>query len=109
MPKTTYINIEFTINVLPSHHQVPIIIPAFVLCAAVFLVIAPIVADPQMEFLYATVMILAGLILYFPFVYFRLQLPGMGKYYLISQYKCTTFIKYLLNAAVCDIFKTFCI
>ncbi|XP_063053983.1 b(0,+)-type amino acid transporter 1 [Engraulis encrasicolus] len=61
---------------LPRAYKVPIIIPIFVLMAAVFLVIAPIVDDPQIEYLYVTLFILSGIIIYIPFIHFKLC-PGI--------------------------------
>lgn len=58
--------------------KIPIVIPIIVLIASVYLVLGPIIDDPQIEFLYATLFILAGLIFYFPFVHYKLTLPGMG-------------------------------
>lgn len=36
--------------------------------------------DPKIEYLYATVFILAGFIFYVPFVYYQKVLPGMSKF-----------------------------
>lgn len=58
--------------------KVPIVIPIIVLISSVYLVLGPIIDDPQIEFLYAAIFILAGLVFYFPFVHFKLTLPGMG-------------------------------
>ncbi len=49
------------------------------LIASVYFVIAPIIDEPAVEILYAFLFICAGLIMYFPFVYFKLRLPCMGK------------------------------
>lgn len=51
--------------------QVPIIIPIIVLTAAVYLVFAPIIDQPQMEILYIVLFIFSGVILYFPLVRFK--------------------------------------
>ena len=59
--------------------QVPIIIPVIVLIISVYLVIGPIVDNPKIEYLYATLFILAGFLLYVPFVYYKKVLPGMSK------------------------------
>uniref|UniRef100_A0A8B9CQ11 b(0,+)-type amino acid transporter 1 n=1 Tax=Anser brachyrhynchus TaxID=132585 RepID=A0A8B9CQ11_9AVES len=50
---------------------VPIIIPIIVLMAAVYLVLAPIIDQPQIEFLYIVLFIFSGVILYFPLVRFK--------------------------------------
>uniref|UniRef100_A0A663MNG7 b(0,+)-type amino acid transporter 1 n=1 Tax=Athene cunicularia TaxID=194338 RepID=A0A663MNG7_ATHCN len=51
--------------------QVPIIIPMIVLMAAVYLVLAPIIDQPQIEILYIVLFIFSGIILYFPLVHFK--------------------------------------
>ncbi|KAM4695348.1 b(0,+)-type amino acid transporter 1-like [Discoglossus pictus] len=56
---------------LPRPYKVPIIIPVIVLIASVFLVIAPIIGSPQMEYLYVTLFILSGFIFYIPFVHYK--------------------------------------
>ena len=43
-----------------------------------YLVIGPIVAEPQIQYFYALCFILAGLIFYVPFVYYKNIVPGMG-------------------------------
>ena len=60
--------------------QVNLIIPIFMLLASVYFVLAPVIDDPAVEILYAFLFICAGLIVYFPFVYFKYKLPYMGKY-----------------------------
>ena len=60
--------------------QVPIVIPILVLIVAVFLVLAPIVNDPRIEFLYAFLFIVSGLIVYVPFVHYKMYPPFMGTY-----------------------------
>uniref|UniRef100_A0A8B9CQ46 b(0,+)-type amino acid transporter 1 n=1 Tax=Anser brachyrhynchus TaxID=132585 RepID=A0A8B9CQ46_9AVES len=56
---------------LPRSYKVPIIIPIIVLMAAVYLVLAPIIDQPQIEFLYIVLFIFSGVILYFPLVRFK--------------------------------------
>uniref|UniRef100_A0A8C3TLL7 b(0,+)-type amino acid transporter 1 n=1 Tax=Catharus ustulatus TaxID=91951 RepID=A0A8C3TLL7_CATUS len=51
--------------------QVPIIIPIIVLMAAVYLVLAPIIDQPQMEILYIGLFVFSGIVLYFPLVRFK--------------------------------------
>uniref|UniRef100_A0A663EVL5 b(0,+)-type amino acid transporter 1 n=1 Tax=Aquila chrysaetos chrysaetos TaxID=223781 RepID=A0A663EVL5_AQUCH len=51
--------------------EVPIIIPIIVLMAAVYLVVAPIIDQPQTEILYIVLFIFSGIILYFPLVHFK--------------------------------------
>lgn len=54
----------------------PIIIPILVLIAAIFLVLAPVIDDPQIEYLYVTLFILSGIIIYVPFIHYKLC-PGL--------------------------------
>ncbi|KAF2349410.1 Amino acid/polyamine transporter I [Trinorchestia longiramus] len=76
-------------------YKVPIVIPILVLIVSVYLVIGPIIDDPQIEYLYATCFIIAGLLFYAPFVHKRYVLPGMGH--------VTTFFQLLLQVVPTDI------
>ena len=48
------------------------------LLVAVFIVVAPIVQSPRVEFLYAIAFILTGVLFYIAFVTYAFRLPGMG-------------------------------
>ncbi|XP_026211613.1 b(0,+)-type amino acid transporter 1 [Anabas testudineus] len=61
---------------LPRPYRVPIILPILVLIAAIFLVLAPIVDDPQIEYLYVTLFMFSGVLIYIPFIHYKL-LPGL--------------------------------
>ena len=50
-----------------------------VLVVSVFLVIAPIIASPKLEFIYSIVFMCCGAAIYVPFVHYRMKLPYMGK------------------------------
>ncbi|XP_052817307.1 b(0,+)-type amino acid transporter 1-like isoform X1 [Mya arenaria] len=52
--------------------KIPIVIPIIFLLCAIYLVVAPIVEDPQIQFLYAAIFVVGGLIFYFPLVHFKL-------------------------------------
>ncbi|EFX90440.1 hypothetical protein DAPPUDRAFT_300005 [Daphnia pulex] len=82
---------RFTKKDAPRPYKVPIIIPVIVLIISVYLVIGPIVDNPKIEYLYATLFILAGFLLYVPFVYYKKVLPGMSY--------VTTFLQLLLEVA----------
>jgi len=56
---------------------VPIVIPLIVMLASAYLVIGPIVYDPKVQYIYALLFILAGLVFYVPFVYFKIVVPGL--------------------------------
>ncbi|XP_023287334.1 b(0,+)-type amino acid transporter 1-like isoform X3 [Seriola lalandi dorsalis] len=57
---------------LPRPYRVPIILPILVLIAAIFLVLAPIIDNPQIEYLYVTLFIFSGIIIYIPFIHYKL-------------------------------------
>nr|XP_057946548.1 b(0,+)-type amino acid transporter 1-like [Doryrhamphus excisus] len=61
---------------LPRPYKVPIILPILVLIAAVFLVVAPLIDNPQIEYLYVTLFIFSGVIIYIPFIHYKLC-PGV--------------------------------
>ncbi|XP_006816949.1 b(0,+)-type amino acid transporter 1-like [Saccoglossus kowalevskii] len=65
--------------------KVPIIIPIIVFLASIYLVIAPIIDEPALEYLYATIFIFAGLIFYIPFVYYKYIPPFMRKFTIFFQ------------------------
>ncbi|KAL4234014.1 b(0 +)-type amino acid transporter 1 [Mactra antiquata] len=52
--------------------KLPIVIPILFLLCAIYLVIAPIVEDPQIQFLYAAIFVVGGLVFYIPFVHFKI-------------------------------------
>ena len=57
----------------------PIWIPCVVLVFSVYLVLAPIIDNPKIEYVYSICFMLAGAALYVPFVAYRLKMPGIGK------------------------------
>uniref|UniRef100_A0A671Q7E5 b(0,+)-type amino acid transporter 1 n=1 Tax=Sinocyclocheilus anshuiensis TaxID=1608454 RepID=A0A671Q7E5_9TELE len=71
--------------------KVPIIIPILVLLAAVFLVLAPIIDDPQIEYLYVTLFMLSSIVIYIPFIHLKL-FPGLLN-------KLTVFLQLFLEVA----------
>ncbi|XP_041668555.1 b(0,+)-type amino acid transporter 1 isoform X2 [Cheilinus undulatus] len=76
---------------LPRPYKVPIILPILVLIAAIFLVLAPIIDDPQIEYLYVSLFILSGAIVYVPFIHYKLC-PGLLT-------KFTVFLQLFLEVA----------
>lgn len=76
---------------LPRPYRVPIILPFVVLIAAIFLVLAPIIDNPQIEYLYVSLFILSGVILYVPFIHYKLC-PGFLT-------KLTVFLQLFLEVA----------
>uniref|UniRef100_A0A673BYG8 Zmp:0000001267 n=1 Tax=Sphaeramia orbicularis TaxID=375764 RepID=A0A673BYG8_9TELE len=75
------------------HHPflVPIILPILVLIAAIFLVLAPIIDSPQIEYLYVALFIFSGVIVYVPFIHYKLC-PGLLT-------KLTVFLQLFLEVA----------
>uniref|UniRef100_A0A672LZ63 Zmp:0000001267 n=1 Tax=Sinocyclocheilus grahami TaxID=75366 RepID=A0A672LZ63_SINGR len=71
--------------------KVPIIIPILVLLAAVFLVLAPIIDDPQIEYLYVILFMLSSIVIYIPFIHLKL-FPGLLN-------KLTVFLQLFLEVA----------
>lgn len=75
----------------PRPYKVPLIIPVVVLVISVYLIIAPIIDEPQIEYLYAALFIVAGLIFYVPFVYYNCMPTAMDS--------ITVFLQILLEVA----------
>ncbi|XP_045125705.1 b(0,+)-type amino acid transporter 1-like isoform X3 [Portunus trituberculatus] len=92
---TALIVMRFTMPDAPRPYKVPIVIPVLVLLISIYLVVGPIIDSPQIEYLYATLFIVAGLFFYFPFVYLKKSLPGMGH--------LTTFFQLLLEVVPTDV------
>ncbi|XP_071448903.1 b(0,+)-type amino acid transporter 1-like [Hetaerina americana] len=68
---------RWTKRSLSRPYKVPIILPIIVLLSSIYLIIAPVAADPRPEFLYAIGFILLGLTIYVPFVYYKVELKWM--------------------------------
>ncbi|XP_047220064.1 b(0,+)-type amino acid transporter 1 [Girardinichthys multiradiatus] len=51
--------------------KVPVFIAGIVALVSIYLVLAPIIDKPEWEYLYCTIFIFGGLILYFPLVYWK--------------------------------------
>jgi len=81
----TLLILRYTMKDEHRPYKVPLIAPIFVLLVSCYLVVAPIIEEPQIEYLYAFLFIIAGLIFYFPFVHFQKVLPGMDKFTLFMQ------------------------
>uniref|UniRef100_A0A673BYA3 Zmp:0000001267 n=1 Tax=Sphaeramia orbicularis TaxID=375764 RepID=A0A673BYA3_9TELE len=74
---------------LPRPYTVPIILPILVLIAAIFLVLAPIIDSPQIEYLYVALFIFSGVIVYVPFIHYKLC-PGLLTKLTVA-YLCTVY------------------
>ncbi|XP_058795708.1 b(0,+)-type amino acid transporter 1 isoform X2 [Phymastichus coffea] len=52
----------------PRPYRCPLVIPVLVLLISIYLIVAPIIDKPQIEYLYAAGFIAAGMLFYLPFV-----------------------------------------
>ncbi|XP_055549322.1 b(0,+)-type amino acid transporter 1 isoform X2 [Wyeomyia smithii] len=69
----------------PRPYKVPLIIPILVMIISGYLVVAPIIEKPQIEYLYAVLFIFAGLFFYVPFVHLGYHPKFMGNVTLFFQ------------------------
>ncbi|KAL6420447.1 hypothetical protein ACFW04_014444 [Cataglyphis niger] len=67
----------------PRPYKCPLLIPVLVLIISAYLIVAPIIDKPQIEYLYAAGFISAGMLVYLPFVKFGYVPKFMGKYTLL--------------------------
>ncbi|XP_078689024.1 b(0,+)-type amino acid transporter 1-like [Branchiostoma floridae x Branchiostoma belcheri] len=65
--------LRFTKPDMPRPYKVPIGIAIVVTVASAYLVVAPVIFEPALEYLYALLFIFAGLILYIPFVHYKIS------------------------------------
>uniref|UniRef100_A0A8C3UEM6 b(0,+)-type amino acid transporter 1 n=1 Tax=Catharus ustulatus TaxID=91951 RepID=A0A8C3UEM6_CATUS len=66
---------RFTRKNLKRPIKIPIIIPVIVTVVAIVLVLAPIISAPELPYLYCTLFILSGLIVYVLFVHLKFDWP----------------------------------
>ncbi|ESO98442.1 hypothetical protein LOTGIDRAFT_159249 [Lottia gigantea] len=78
MTAASLLVLRYTKPDLERPYKVPIIIPIIVLLASIYLVIAPIVTSPRMEYLYVVIFMFSGLFFYFPFVYYKYSFKIFG-------------------------------
>ncbi|XP_055635136.1 b(0,+)-type amino acid transporter 1 isoform X1 [Toxorhynchites rutilus septentrionalis] len=69
----------------PRPYKVPLIIPILVMVISGYLVAAPIIEKPQIEYLYAVLFIFTGLIFYVPFVHWGYHPKFMNNFTLFFQ------------------------
>ena len=68
-----------------TRFKLPIVIPILALFICIFMVVSPFVSTPKLEFVYGAAFIIAGLLFYFPFVFFKLNVPGFDRMTLFLQ------------------------
>lgn len=54
-------------------------VPILVIIIGSYLVVAPIVTNPVVEYLYVLVALVLGVVVYIPFVYYKVTLSCLGK------------------------------
>ncbi|KAK3803338.1 hypothetical protein RRG08_057896 [Elysia crispata] len=59
-------------------YKCPIVIPVVMVIISIYLVLAPIIKEPSIGYLYAALFSVGGLLFYFPFVKYKLDLPYKG-------------------------------
>ncbi|KAG5263871.1 hypothetical protein AALO_G00269550 [Alosa alosa] len=64
---------RFTRRDLHRPVKVPVMIAVLVVVVSVYLVLAPIIDKPELEYLYCTIFILSGLIFYLLFIHYKFQ------------------------------------
>lgn len=60
-------------------YKVPLILPIFTLLVSLFLVVTPIISEPDVKYLSAIGFILTGVAVYIPFVYMKKRPKIMNK------------------------------
>ncbi|XP_038059916.1 b(0,+)-type amino acid transporter 1-like [Patiria miniata] len=69
----------------PRPFRVNVLIPIFATAVCVFMILAPLIAAPTLEYLYALVLLAIGLVVYLVFVWGKRQLPFMNQMTLFYQ------------------------
>ncbi|KAG7255484.1 hypothetical protein CRUP_014855 [Coryphaenoides rupestris] len=64
---------RFTRKDLPRPVRIPIVFAGLLVLISCYLVLAPIINKPTVEYLYCTIFIFSGLLLYYPFVYRKVR------------------------------------
>lgn len=76
----------------PRPYKCPLVIPVLVLVISAYLIVAPIIEKPQIEYLYAAGFIGAGMLVYLPFVKFGYVPKFMGEYILQNKNRLVNLI-----------------
>ena len=64
---------------LARPYKVPILIPFLVLIGSVYLVVAPIIDNPKIEYIYSIIFMVGGALIYVPTVMYKLKMPMLAK------------------------------
>ncbi|CAM9624537.1 unnamed protein product [Lampetra fluviatilis] len=79
----------------PRPYKVPLAAPVLVVITAACLVLAPILEEPHIEYLYVVAFIFSGLLFYVPFVHLGVRYAGMSR--------ITTHLQLLLQVAPLEV------
>ncbi|CAI9719157.1 b(0,+)-type amino acid transporter 1-like [Octopus vulgaris] len=60
-------------------YRVPIFVPVLVILGSIYLIVTPIILNPRIEFLYAFMFVISGLLVYFPFIHYKLRFPYINE------------------------------
>ncbi|KAK0151581.1 b(0,+)-type amino acid transporter 1 [Merluccius polli] len=76
---------RFTRKDLPRPVRIPIVFAGLMVLISCYLVLAPIIDKPEVEYLYCTIFIFSGLVLYYPFVYRKVRWVNklISKFFLV--------------------------
>ena len=72
----SYVRLRSTMKLDEDVFKIPLVIPILGALFCIFMLVAPFLNSPKIEFMYGVAFIAGGLLLYFPFVFFKLKLPG---------------------------------
>lgn len=72
----------------PRPYKCPLVIPILVLGISVYLIVAPIIDNPQIEYVYAAGFIGAGAFFYLPFVKYGYVPKFMGNCFVTTIFTC---------------------
>ncbi|OCT74853.1 solute carrier family 7 member 13 [Xenopus laevis] len=94
---TSLIVLRFREPNLPRPYKVFLPIAFGVVLVAAFLVLVPIIQSPKVQYVYALLFMLSSMIIYFPFVYFKLRIPYFDG--------ITCYLQLLMEVVPTDIFE----
>ncbi|XP_053322702.1 solute carrier family 7 member 13 [Spea bombifrons] len=97
LTSTSLIVLRFREPKLHRPYKVFLPIAFVVVGVSLFLVLAPIIQSPKVEYGYALLFMLSSLLVYFPFVYFKLRIPYFDN--------ITCYLQLLLEVSPTDMFE----
>lgn len=89
----------------PRPYKCPLVIPVLVLVISMYLIVAPIIEHPQIEYLYAAGFIAAGMLFYLPFVKYGYVPKFMRKTALVYFVLLSPYFLFLLQLFLLDMIE----